>query len=137
MVTCGKCDNCARDPETVVTRDVTLDSWRILQIVKAVQKEGGRVTLANLADLVRGLGKGSFAIPSDGSSRKRKAEAEQGQLDVNSVAGGKVELNKEVRFGSGGWTDFQDTEALLIHLTLLGYLADCEYMQHWTCSGPS
>ena len=96
--------------------------------MKRVEIEKGRVTLANLADLVRGLGGGAFAIPGDGGSKKRKAEAEKGQLDVVDVAGGKVELNKEVRGGLASILTVQDTETLLIHMILLGYLADGEQL---------
>jgi ATP-dependent DNA helicase Q1 len=90
-MTCGICDNCLRDPASIITRDVTVESWRILKVVEEVQREGGRVTLANLADLVRGLGGGSFAVKSG----KRKG-TEKGEMDVVDVAGGKVEMSKDV-----------------------------------------
>lgn len=93
---CGNCDNCRRDPESIITRNVTANAWRVLKVVKEVESDGGRVTLTNLADLVRGLAGGSYAIPADGSSRKRKAEPTKGQVNVSNLTGGKVDLNKEV-----------------------------------------
>lgn len=57
------------------------------------------MTLANLADLARGLAGGNYTIPQEGSSRKRKAEPAKGQLDVVALTGAKVDLNKEVRVG--------------------------------------
>jgi ATP-dependent DNA helicase Q1 len=54
------------------------------------------VTLAALADLVRGLGGGSFGVVQQGKGRKRKLGEEKGRVDVVDVAGGKVELNKDV-----------------------------------------
>lgn len=80
-------------------RSVTLDTWRILQVVKQVEDDGGRVTLTNLADLARGLAGGNYAIPEDsGGSRKRKPATApaKGKLSVTTITGGKVELNKEV-----------------------------------------
>ncbi|KAK8846868.1 hypothetical protein IAR55_005958 [Kwoniella newhampshirensis] len=112
--TCGICDNCNRDPESIETRDVTLESWKILKIAQIVQSEGGRVTLANLGDLVRGLGGGTFGVVGGGDEsrkKKRKLSGEKGQLSMDEV-GGKVILGKD------------DTEMLLMHLLLLGYLKD-------------
>lgn len=99
MVACGNCDNCRRDPASIISRTVTLDTWRILKVVKQVEQDGGRVTLANVADLARGLAGGNYAIPEDsGRSRKRKPTAPaKGSLSVVALTGGKVELNKEVR----------------------------------------
>lgn len=59
------------------------------------------MTLAALADLVRGLGGGSFGVVQQGKGRKRKLGEEKGRVDVADVAGGKVELNKDVS-GSDG-----------------------------------
>jgi ATP-dependent DNA helicase Q1 len=99
-------------------------------VLTEVQREGGRVTLATLADLVRGLGGGSFAVAT-GKGRKRKVTNEKMSVDLVGIAGGKVELNKEVRFtaptaySQTDETISQDTESLLIHLTLLGYVEEC------------
>nr|XP_031858167.1 uncharacterized protein CI109_006409 [Kwoniella shandongensis]KAA5525239.1 hypothetical protein CI109_006409 [Kwoniella shandongensis] len=112
--TCGICDNCTRSPESIITKDVTVESWKILKIAQIVQSEGGRVTLANLGDLVRGLGGGTFGVVGggeEGRRKKRKLTGEKGQLSLDEV-GGKVTMGKD------------DTEMLLMHLLLLGYLRD-------------
>lgn len=92
--------------------------------------------MATLAELIRGLGKGSFAV-ADGKGRKRKVAGEKGSLDVEELAGGKVSLSKDVSsffgqvspYSSGPPT--QDTEVLLIHLTLLGYIEECKFTCHF------
>nr|XP_019047349.1 ATP-dependent DNA helicase [Kwoniella bestiolae CBS 10118]OCF26279.1 ATP-dependent DNA helicase [Kwoniella bestiolae CBS 10118] len=111
--TCGICDNCLRDPASILTKDVTVETWKILKVAQYVQNEGGRVTLANLSDLVRGLGGGMFGVVGGGEGKKgkRKLNGEKEKVDLESL-GGKITLGKD------------DTEALLIHLVLLGYLAD-------------
>ncbi len=95
-MTCGICDNCTRDPASLITKDVTIEAWRILKVLTEVQREGGRVTLANLADLVRGLGGASFAVGAGGKKGKGRATGEKGSIDLDEVAGGKVAMNKEV-----------------------------------------
>ncbi|WWC87044.1 uncharacterized protein L201_001929 [Kwoniella dendrophila CBS 6074] len=111
--TCGICDNCMRSPESIITKDVTVESWKIMKIAQFVQSEGGRVTLANLSDLVRGLGGGLFGVVGGGEGKKgkRRLNGEKERVDLEAL-GGKITLSKD------------DTEALLIHLVLLGYLAD-------------
>ncbi|WVQ69090.1 uncharacterized protein L199_007303 [Kwoniella botswanensis] len=111
--TCGICDNCLRDPSSIITKDVTVETWKILKVAQYVQNEGGRVTLANLSDLVRGLGGGLFGVVGGGEGKKgkRKLNGEKEKVDLEDL-GGKITLGKD------------DTEALLIHLVLLGYLAD-------------
>lgn len=56
-------------------------------MLEAVFRAEGRVTLAGLGDLMRGLGGGSF------SSANGKSKA---TVDLAAVAGGKVTMNKEV-----------------------------------------
>ncbi|ORY27061.1 P-loop containing nucleoside triphosphate hydrolase protein [Naematelia encephala] len=108
---CGICDNCTREPDSIVTMDVTLDAWRVLKVLQVVQREQGRLTIASLADLVRGLGGGTFAVIAE-KGKKRGAADDKARVDLDSVCGGKVELNKE------------DTESLLIHMLLNGYLSE-------------
>lgn len=98
VVACGSCDNCRRDPASIISRTVTLDTWRILKVVRQVEQDGGRVTLPNLADLARGLAGGNYAIPEDsrGSRKRKSAGPAKGSLSVSALTGGKVELNKEV-----------------------------------------
>ena len=81
----------------MITRDVSLEAWKILRVLNEVQKASGRVTLATLADLVRGLGGGNFAVASaKGKGKRQAASGEKGSLDVDDIVGGKVTLNKEV-----------------------------------------
>jgi ATP-dependent DNA helicase Q1 len=128
VASCGSCDNCLRSPDSITTKDVTLETWRILKVVQEVERNSGRATLANISDLARGLGSASYTgTSSGGNSKKRKADPEKASMDTTSVAGGKITLNKEVRTTHCDTApDTQDTETLLIHLTLLGYLRDCK-----------
>lgn len=97
VASCGSCDNCLRDPNSIITKDVTLDTWRILKVVREVESNSGRATLSNVSDLARGLGSASYTgMSSGGNSKKRKADPEKVSMDTASIAGGKVTLNKEV-----------------------------------------
>ncbi|WVQ74143.1 hypothetical protein IAR50_003735 [Cryptococcus sp. DSM 104548] len=112
---CGICDNCLRPPSSVSTKDVTLESWKILSIMDEVQRQHGRVTLQNLGSLARGLGGGAFPLVAGAERRrgrgKEKNTGEKGEVDVKDY-GGKVDLNPD------------DIEILLTHLMLLGYLKE-------------
>ncbi|CAL1708476.1 unnamed protein product [Somion occarium] len=105
LTPCGHCDNCTRDPDSVEKRNVTLESWQILKVAQAIQNAGGRVTLAQLADVARGTRKGEFGIAGGG-----RRTASTGTLDVEHVAGGPVNLSKD------------DTEVLCTHLIVNGFL---------------
>lgn len=98
VTTCGICDNCLRDPESIITKDVTVECWKILRVLKQIMNQGGRVTLSNLATVVRGLGGASFSIPSQGG--KRKAENETGSLELDKLIGTKVDMSKDVSLAS-------------------------------------
>lgn len=96
---CGICDNCLRPASSISTRDVTLESWKILRIAQEVVKQSGRVTLPNLASLVRGLGGGSFGVVGGGEGkkgRKQKSTGEKAYLDIEDF-GGKVRMSADVR----------------------------------------
>ncbi|KAE8538337.1 hypothetical protein D1P53_005682 [Cryptococcus gattii VGV] len=111
---CGICDNCLRPASSISTRDVTLESWKILRIAQEVVKQSGRVTLPNLASLVRGLGGGSFGVVGGGEGkkgRKQKSTGEKAYLDIEEF-GGKVTMSAD------------DVEVLITHLLLIGYLQD-------------
>ena len=95
LAACGHCDNCTRSPETVEHRDVTLEAWQILQVVHEVERQGGRVTLGMMTDLIRGAGGGYFSVGGGGRKGKGTAKEKVG-LDLDSIAGGKVALNKDV-----------------------------------------
>jgi len=76
---------------------VTIETWRILKVVREVEQNGGRATLSNVSDLARGLGSASYTATSlGGNSKKRKADPEKVSMDTATVAGGKLALNKEV-----------------------------------------
>lgn len=109
---CGHCDNCFRSDRnagdqdgadastkasvdsttTVHTRDAGLDAWKICKVVVGTAQQKGKVTLAAVCDLVRGLGKGSF-----NTSMKDK---NQGTANINlqELCRGKLDLSKDVRY---------------------------------------
>jgi hypothetical protein len=63
-----------------------------------VVRSRGRATLSNVADLARGLGAARYSkVSSGGNSKKRKAEPDKETMDISAVAGGKVDMKKEVR----------------------------------------
>lgn len=101
LTRCGHCDNCTRPPESITTRDVTLESWQILKVSERVSRDGGRLTVGMLSDLVRGAGGGGF-VADPGAKRKGKGKGkateskEKTSLDLDEIAGGKVALSKEV-----------------------------------------
>lgn len=91
---CGHCDNCTRSPNSVERKDVTLATWQILKIVDAVRKSGGKLTLVMLASLARGLQGGLYDV-SQGGRNETKTKV---KLDLETVAGGPVDMNKTVGF---------------------------------------
>ena len=109
---CGACDNCHSPVELT---NATVEAWKLVRVIEEVYEEGGRITLAGLGDLSRGLGGGQYSVV-DSQQRKRKKQRvkakQSGFLDLAEVAGGKVVLSKD------------DTERVLIELLLKGYLAD-------------
>ncbi|KAG8799909.1 hypothetical protein FRC16_004113 [Serendipita sp. 398] len=108
---CGHCDNCTRSPDELERdKDVTVEAWKILQIVRTIKDEGGKATLSMLSDLVRGAGGGSFESSNGGKGKGKQKE--KVPLDVDAICGGKVEMHKD------------DVERLLITLLLMGYLKE-------------
>ncbi|KAF9556796.1 ATP-dependent DNA helicase [Agrocybe pediades] len=102
---CGHCDNCKRPEDSFERRDVTLATWQILHVVKAVANAAGHLTLSMLAELVRGNKNGAFEA---GKGRKKQEE----KIDLEAVAGGAVDMSKV------------DVEHLLVHLLTEGYLKE-------------
>lgn len=88
---------------------MTVEAWQILKILEAVEGSGGRLTIAGLSDLSRGLGGGSFET---GGGGKRRNAKEKIQIDYDSVAGGKVRLSKD------------DMESLIVQMLVLRYLEE-------------
>lgn len=80
-------------------RDVTLPAWQILRVSQIVERMSGRVTMGMLADLVRGAGGGAFGavVGGRGRGKGKGGSKEKISLDYDEIAGGKVELGKEVR----------------------------------------
>lgn len=93
LTRCGHCDNCTRSKSSITTRDVTLESWQVLKVLEHVSRDGGRITVGMLADLVRGAGGGAYSASTGGKKGKGK---EKISLDLDEVAGGKVTMNKNV-----------------------------------------
>ncbi|KAG9311882.1 ATP-dependent DNA helicase [Chiua virens] len=107
MDKCGHCDNCTRPAGTVFHKDVTLEAWQVLKITQAVDADGGRQTIASLADLTRGGSGGSF----EGGGKRKKTKEKIG-LNYDAIAGGKVVLTKD------------DLETLIVHLIVTRYLKE-------------
>jgi ATP-dependent DNA helicase Q1 len=100
LASCGHCDNCTRPPELVDHREVTLEAWQILKVASVAEKEGGRLTMSMLADLVRGNRGGSIEIDRGKGKGKRNAGGsgkEKVDLDLDALVGGKIRLSKDVR----------------------------------------
>jgi RecQ zinc-binding len=53
---CGHCDNCTRDPKSVIQSDVTLDAKRVLAVAHSLCSRKMKVTAAQLAQTARGTG---------------------------------------------------------------------------------
>lgn len=101
---CGHCDNCVRDPATYKHDDETLGAWQVLKIAEEVFNLKGNVTIAGLAALAGGGRQAKIKV------KRRRGAATEMQIDVNKVAGGKVQLT------------VAETEMLIIQLLVEGYL---------------
>jgi hypothetical protein len=97
LTRCGHCDNCMRPAGDVDRKDVTVEAWQLLKITAAVQRDGGNLTLNMLAGLARGTGGGVYEVSHGGGGKKGKGKTkEKMTLDLDDVAGGVVELTKDV-----------------------------------------
>jgi superfamily II DNA helicase RecQ len=54
---CGHCDNCLRDPASVVEKDVTSEAKRVLAVAHALDARDTNFTVAMLARTARGNSK--------------------------------------------------------------------------------
>lgn len=94
--------------QRVLTRDVTIEAWKMCKIIKAADNLSSRVTLPGAADLCRGLSKCTFPT---------KNKDVKASLDLDQVCDGKVtSISKD------------DMEMLLLELLLQGYLKE-EFVQ--------
>ena len=99
LTPCGHCDNCTRPARDVDRKDVTLEAWQLLKILTAVEQDGGNLTLNMLAGLARGAGGGMYDVSHGGGKKNGKGKTkEKVALDLDDVAGGVVELTKDVSF---------------------------------------
>lgn len=53
---CGHCDNCLRDPSSIVEKDATSEGKRILSVARALTSQNINVTALQLARAARGIG---------------------------------------------------------------------------------
>jgi ATP-dependent DNA helicase Q1 len=94
--TCGTCDNCLLP---IAPSDVTVEAWKMVKVMEEVYEESGRITLAGLGDLCRGLGQGQYSVV-DSAQRKRKRQkvkaTQSGFMNLADVIGEKVKLSKDV-----------------------------------------
>lgn len=88
LIPCGHCDNCTRDPSTVENKDVTLDSWRVLQKMKALDGSKVKATMNELVEAARGLG--------GAGSKAKKVKANSASVAGGSGDVDKVEMSEKV-----------------------------------------
>ena len=97
LMRCGHCDNCTRSSEHLDRRDVTIEAWQLLKIAAEMEREGGNLTLNMLAGLARGVGGATYEVTHKNGVKKGKGKAkEKFALDLDDVAGGIVDLTKDV-----------------------------------------
>lgn len=130
---CGHCDNCLRakltagvdgdddgtsqkdstaseyaSKQEVVTKNVTMEAWKVCKIIKAADSLSSRITLPGAGDLCRGLSKSTFPT---------KNKDIKASLNLDEVCNGKITtINKD------------DMEILLLELLLQNYLKE-EFVQ--------
>lgn len=127
---CGHCDNCTRAPGSVKRVDLRLPAWQTLRAAEDIKRCGARLTLRQLGELVRGLGRGKVNV----SGTRHKRTKGSITIAMDELAGGKVQLSREVR--TAQMTSLgppvlmvldngtQETEMLCIHLLIHDYLQE-------------
>ncbi|OCH86014.1 ATP-dependent DNA helicase [Obba rivulosa] len=103
LAPCGHCDNCKRDSDSFVRRNVTLAAWKVVQIAVAVKECAGRVTMAQRSSATSREAQEAATSPSS---------KESAELDLEELVGGKIDLSRE------------ETEVLCVHLLISGYLKE-------------
>ncbi|KIY65535.1 ATP-dependent DNA helicase [Cylindrobasidium torrendii FP15055 ss-10] len=117
MDPCGHCDNCMRNDSEKEGRDVSLEAWQLVKLMKKVCVSKSRYTAQQISDLAR---KGKVAP-------KKNAPAET--VDMDRVCGGLVKM------------DAEQLEFLLVWMWTKGY-ASVKYQQTaytttaYICAGP-
>ncbi|CAO1613109.1 unnamed protein product [Parajaminaea phylloscopi] len=108
---CGKCDNCVAPPTAT---DCSFAAWQIVRAVQEISQEEGRVTVAALADLVRGLKGGQYAVVPEqaGGRKKRKSSGQAAVLNMDDHGGKITALSSD------------DVERVIISLLNRDYLRD-------------
>ncbi|KAH9470778.1 hypothetical protein MJO29_003436 [Puccinia striiformis f. sp. tritici] len=112
---CGHCDNCKREPADIKHADLTVEALKICDVVGHVNKMGGRVTLIQLGDLVRGIGTPMATIIRNTQAKKNSDDIEcerPGDLSGPDLTKEKIFLKKE------------QVENLILILLLRGYLQE-------------
>ncbi|KAG6865543.1 hypothetical protein C0993_007971, partial [Termitomyces sp. T159_Od127] len=94
--------------EEFLRKNVTLEAWQLVKIVKALNENGEATTLKTVADLARRNTKHTVSRKNAGKGKTK----EKYKLDLDQVAGGKVDLTKD------------EIEYLLVDLLLLKYLEE-------------
>ena len=99
---CGICDNCTGDRQSLLI-DARKEMYQLLAVLAEMCRQGGRITLTSLSDVARGLGGGKFNLdPNMTDPKKGKTKpgasstAKAGVVDVQSSAGGKITLHRDV-----------------------------------------
>jgi hypothetical protein len=96
---CGECDNCGRDGSEIHHEDLTIPARKICEVVDYVTKQGGRVTLIQLGDLVRGIGTAMSTIIRNTQAKNESDDLDSivpAELPEPDLTDGKVKLKKEV-----------------------------------------
>src|SRR6267154_3203922 len=68
---CGHCDNCTRDPTSVIESDVTLDAKRMLAVARNLHSKQIKVIAAQLAETARGSGQHAKLLQLSPSDRTK------------------------------------------------------------------
>lgn len=112
--------------QQVITREVTLEAWKICKIIQAADALHSRITLPGAGDLCRGLNKCTFPIVKPAHNKRAfggrgnggsDAPPSKASLDLDGICNGKVStLNKD------------EMEILLVELIIQGYLKE-EFVQ--------
>lgn len=127
---CEHCDNCLRAKDSFEDLDVTLEAWKVLKVMNALQDS--RFTFTQLADIVRGVKTDGVVLVDDDEPSGFVGPDKKIRLNLDTTCGGPALLNKDVSladpsrrctsFDAAVSFDDQQTETLVMQLYLEGYL---------------